>query len=91
MREVLTPLSSHFPSPDGKPGFRDGRLLSFRHYFCSTCANGGASEAAVMHWLGHRDSQMVRHYYHLHNAEAPRQMSQVTFISPTTDTVSAAG
>ena len=29
-----------------------------------------------MLWLGHRDSKMVRHYYHLHDDDAQRQMSK---------------
>lgn len=85
IREVLTPLSEKFPSPPGDVGFKDGRLHSFRHYFCSTCANSGVPEAVVMKWLGHRDSQMVRHYYHLHDAEAQRQMRGLTFIGNSDD------
>jgi hypothetical protein len=33
-----------------------------------------------MAWLGHRDSQMVRHYYHLHDDEAQRQMKRLNFL-----------
>jgi integrase len=80
IKEVLTPLSERFPTSEGEVGFRDGRLHSFRHYFCSTCANTGVPEQVVMQWLGHRDSQMVRHYYHLHDDEAQRQMQRVTFV-----------
>ena len=79
IKEVLTPLSERFPTPEGGTGFGDGRLHSFRHYFCSTCANTGVPEQVVMQWLGHRDSQMVRHYYHLHDDEAQRQMQRSHF------------
>ena len=61
IREVLTPLAGRFPSP-GVVGFRDGRLHSFRHYFCSVAANSGVPELAVMSWLGHSASAMVQHY-----------------------------
>ena len=30
-----------------------------------------------MEWLGHQDSEMVRHYYHLHDDEARRQMARL--------------
>lgn len=80
IRHVLTPLASRFPAIEGERGFADGRPHSFRHYFCSVCSNSGVSENAVMRWLGHKDSQMVRHYYHLHDAEAQRQMGSVKFF-----------
>jgi integrase len=89
IREVLTPLADRYPSPPEDLGFKDGRLHSFRHFFCSTCANSGVPEAVVIKWLGHRDSQMVRHYYHLHDAEAQRQMQRLKFIGSTDDTVSS--
>jgi hypothetical protein len=28
-------------------------------------------------WLGHEDGEMVRHYYHLHDEEARRQMARL--------------
>lgn len=80
VREVLTPLCDQFPASPGQGSFADGRLHSFRHFFCSTCANSGVPEQVVMAWLGHRDSAMVRHYYHLHDDEAQRQMKRVQFL-----------
>lgn len=80
IREVLRPLQSRFPKQDDTTGFADGRLHSFRHYFCSTCANNGIPQQMVMHWLGHRSSEMVRHYYHLHDGEAKRRMRQLNFL-----------
>jgi integrase len=80
IREVLTPLAARFPPGTDMKGFRDGRLHSFRHYFCSMSANGGASEQAVMTWLGHQDSKMVRRYYHLHQVEAQKQMAKINFL-----------
>jgi integrase len=82
VRDVLTPLAKRFPKPPGAAvGFSDGRLHSFRHYFCSVCAaSGRVSEQTLMSWLGHRHSSMIRHYYHLHDAESQRQMSQIEFL-----------
>ncbi len=77
VRDVLTPLAARFPSTPNQSGFIDGRLHSFRHFFCSTCANSGVKERVLMKWLGHRSSRMVHHYYHLHDEEATRQMQQV--------------
>jgi integrase len=89
IREVLTPLRDRFPTPKGAVGFADGRLHSFRHFFCSTCANNGVPEQVVMSWLGHRDSAMVRHYYHLHDDEAQRQMRRLDFLGVAGDGVVA--
>ncbi|WP_020471428.1 tyrosine-type recombinase/integrase [Zavarzinella formosa] len=80
VRDVLTPLAPKFPHPEGEPGFRDGRLHSFRHYFCSACASGGVPERVVKTWLGHSDSDMVSRYYHLHDAESQRQMRNMRFV-----------
>ena len=80
IREVLVPLADRFPSPEDEVGFEDGRLHSFRHYFCSMCANNNVPEQLVMEWLGHQESKMVRHYYHAHNEEAQRQMKKLNLI-----------
>lgn len=80
IRDVLAPLDESFPTPEGQQGFADGRLHSFRHYFCSTCANNGVPEQMLMNWLGHRDSDMVKHYYHLHDGESRRRMNEIDFL-----------
>jgi integrase len=90
IRELLTPLSPQFPAPEGEVGFLNGRLHSFRHYFCSICANRGVPEQVVMEWLGHADSNMVRHYYHLHDDEAQRQMKRLDFLGEGTGSVAGA-
>jgi hypothetical protein len=33
-----------------------------------------------MEWLGHRDSEMVRHYYHLCDTESRRRMESLDLI-----------
>lgn len=80
VREVIEPLADQFPTPDGEKGFRDGRLHSFRHAFCSQCANSNVPERIVMDWLGHQDSAMIRHYYHLYDNESRRRMNQLDFL-----------
>ncbi|MFT3879707.1 MAG: site-specific integrase [Gemmatales bacterium] len=87
IRDVLKPLENRFPSESEIIGFKDGRLHSFRHYFCSVCANSGVPELMVKEWLGHADSEMVRHYYHVNHREAQRQMSQLNFINNAGNTV----
>ena len=88
-RDVLTPLAKQFPSRTGL-GIADGRLHSFRHYFCSIAANGGVPEQILMTWLGHRDSRMVKHYYHLHEPESRRQMDKIDFAGTGTVTLTIA-
>jgi integrase len=80
VRQVIEPLGKTFPTPEGEKGFRGGRLHSFRHAFCSTCANNGVPERMVMNWLGHANSEMIRHYYHLHDEEARRRMNKLDFL-----------
>ncbi len=80
MREVIKPLAGKFPTPDGEKGFATGRLHSFRHYFCSTCANNRVPERIVMAGLGHANSEMIRHHYHLHDEESQRRMKSLDFI-----------
>ena len=80
VREVIKPLAKKFPKRGDEKGFEDGRVHSFRHCFCSTCANSGVPERMVMEWLGHQDSEMVRIYYHLHDDEARRRMAALDFL-----------
>ena len=79
VREVLTPLAKQFPKGESS-GFIDGRLHSFRHYFCSVSANSGVPEQVLMTWLGQRDSSMVKRYYHLDRSESQRQMAKIRFV-----------
>jgi integrase len=81
--EVIEPLKERFPSAEDELGFKDGRLHSFRHYFASMCAMRGVPERVAMEWLGHKDSEMVRHYFHLHDAESRVQMERLDPIGNT--------
>jgi integrase len=80
IRDVLKPLADRFVGHAGERGFLDGRLHSFRHYFCGRCARDGVPEQTVMVWLGHQDSRMVRHYYQLHDEDAQRQMNKLKSV-----------
>ena len=78
--QVLRPLSSRFPTAKGEIGFEHGTFHGFRHYFCSQCFLGGASEGEIRSWLGHAESKMVEHYRHLRNEDALRKMEQINFL-----------
>lgn len=69
-----------FNTPSGEIGFEHGRIHSFRHYFCSQCFLGGASESEIKEWLGHADSKMVEHYRHLRSKDAQRKMNRIRFL-----------
>ena len=78
VRDVLDPLALKMPwPPEGEKGFRDGRLHSFRHYFVSVCASSGTPIHVLMTWMGHRDSKMIKYYYHLHAEESQKQMKRI--------------
>ena len=80
VKNVITPLAEKFPAVNGGQSFIDGRLHSFRHYFVSRCAADRVPERVVMEWVGHADSAMVRHYFHLHDEEAQRRMNGLNFL-----------
>ena len=61
-------------------GFSSGRLHSFRHFFCSQMANANTPIMALQQWLGHRNSAMVMHYYHLNSADAKKLMSSIRLL-----------
>ena len=80
VRELLNPLKGQFPkSPGAAVGFIDGRVHSFRHFFCSICANSNIAEQALMVWLGHQSSKMIKRYYHLHDEAAKEAMAKFRF------------
>ena len=64
----------------------DGRLHSFRHFFCSASANAGVPERVLMDWLGHRSIHMVHRNIHLHNEESHRQMARWSRLEATVQT-----
>src|SRR5262249_45629501 len=74
---VLGKLAKTFPGTADQRGITAGRLHSFRHYFCSMSANQGIPEQVLMTWLGHADSEMIRHYYHLREEQSKAQMQKL--------------
>lgn len=81
VRDVIKPLAGQFPSAAGEQGFSSGRLHSFRHYFASECAKDpGISLFTAMEWMGHADSAMLRHYFHVHDEEGQRQMRRLNLL-----------
>jgi integrase len=89
IRDVLEKLKGRFPTQPGEIGFINGRLHSFRHFFCSRSAQSGVPEHVVMSWLGHSSSTMVRHYFHLHDEESQRQMQRMNFLGDAGRSVAA--
>lgn len=90
-REVLIPLAGQFPAQGDVTGITAGRLHSFRHFFCSYSADSGVPEQMLMSWLGHQESEMIRHYYHMQPDEARRQMSKLPPLAPLADAATADG
>jgi integrase len=86
IRDVLTPLAPKFPEITKNGSFIDGRVHSFRHYFCSACASNRVPIETLMKWLGHRNSRMVRRYYHLWDEDAQAQMKELKFVSDSVTT-----
>jgi len=80
VRDVIRPLAAKFTNVCNGKSFIDGRLHSFRHAFVSACAAANVPERVVMEWVGHADSTMVRHYFHLHDEEAQRQMKGLDLL-----------
>ncbi len=74
---VLEKLTKSFPTTAEQRGITAGRLHSFRHYFCSMSANQGIPDQVLMTWLGHADSEMIRHYYHLREEQSKAQMQKL--------------
>lgn len=80
IRDVVEPLVEKFPTAPDEIGFASVRFHSLRHYFCSQCFLGGASEGEIREWMGHRDSKIVEHYRHLRREDAVRKMQQIDFL-----------
>ncbi len=79
-RDVLPAVATELRQRGIETEVERGRLHSFRHYFCSVCANRNVPEQTVMDWLGHQDSGMLRYYYHLADEHAQAEMKRLTFL-----------
>jgi integrase len=73
-------LAERFPARGNDAGTMAGRPHGFRHYFCSMSADNKVPERMLMAWLGHSDSEMIRHYYHIQQNEANRQIDNIPFL-----------
>ncbi len=60
-----------------KLGIHHGVLHSFRHFFVSFCAERGVPVLTCMAWVGHKDAEMVWHYYHLHDRASKEAMERL--------------
>jgi len=84
IRDVLLPLKTKFPQPPETPSIVDGRLHSFRHFFCSQGIRSGISPTELMAALGHRDSKMIQHYYHQNSASSAAMIKKARFLPTNT-------
>lgn len=80
IKHAIRPLAAKFKGTGHGKSFKDARLHSFRHYFCSICADAGVPEQMLMAWLGHKDSQMIRRYYHVDHQRSSDQMQKIQFM-----------
>jgi integrase len=80
VNQVIESLNEKFPTAKGDIGFADGRVHSFRHYFCSQAFRDGVPETDIREWLGHRDSEMVGLYRHVADEDRQRRMGQIDFL-----------
>src|SRR3954471_16457098 len=78
--QVIKPLVGEFPTPEGEIGFEHGTVHGFRHFFASEALRNGATEAQLVAWLGHRDSQLLQVYRHLRPEDGNRQMQKIDFL-----------
>jgi integrase len=78
--KVIMHLLEAFPTPEGEIGFQDGTVHGLRHYFVSEAYRNGATDAELMEWLGHRDSQLLRIYRHLRPEDGHRKMQKIDFL-----------
>jgi integrase len=82
IEKILEAIAKATEDPQSAAEFRKLRPHGLRHFFCSLCCSRNVPEQLVMRWLGHRDSEMVRHYYHVHDQEALRQMQRLNVEFP---------
>jgi hypothetical protein len=74
------------PLDEGLTQLRQMQITSrFTTARYSRSAASGIPEQMLMARLGHRDSDMVRHYYHLSQDEARKQMAKIPFLSAPDD------
>lgn len=78
LREILPALTERFPKTDRSLGIAAGRIHSFRHFYCSLCAEAGMPEQKLKSILGHSSSEMIRRYYHPQHEESLKQIDRLS-------------
>jgi integrase len=78
-KHVLKPLALKFPSTPGVPGFANGTLHSFRHYFISECVAQKIAERVILDWVGHSSSAILQLYYTQRTQQSADQMNNLRF------------
>jgi len=72
----------HLAAQDSTPRDRslaNAVIHSLRHYFISEVASSGkVPEHVLMSWVGHRDSKLVRLYFHLNDHRSQQFMDEFT-------------
>ncbi len=71
-----------FKADRDRLGIHQGTLHSLRHFFVSFCAERGVPLLTCMAWVGHKDAEMVQHYYHLHDDVSRRAMEKLSVMGP---------
>ncbi|MFA9480298.1 tyrosine-type recombinase/integrase [Phycisphaerales bacterium AB-hyl4] len=78
--DEIGPLADRFPRNGRTVAFADGRLHSFRHFFCSIAFRSGVEETTIMEWLGHHSSQVTAIYRHLGDRTARERIDRIRFV-----------
>jgi len=65
---------------------RQYKFRSFRHHFASLCANRHMAHRKALAWLGHRSSEMLDLYYHLHDEDSQQAMMALAKSEKEVDT-----
>lgn len=79
-KKILPRVAENFRRRGVETEVERGRLHSFRHFFCSQCADNNVPIQMVMDWLGHEDSGMARYYYHMADKRSQEEMKRLKFI-----------
>ena len=60
--------------------FGNDIVHGLRHFFVSEAYRNGATEAQLLEWVGHRDSEILRRDRHLRPDDGQRHMRQINFL-----------
>jgi integrase len=81
VRKALNAVTRHLTGTGNPTLSEDLHHLSphgLRHFFISQAASSkDTSESVLMRWVGHADSKLLRHYFHLSDRRAVELMSKL--------------